>query len=74
MRYVASKQWFVINSVHCFCVCPGRGGMSLKPKRVNFDETWKDLSATLESIMCGNKVDSTPWKDRFRLKCASSVD
>lgn len=39
--------------------------MSLKPKCVNFDEAWHKLSATLESVISGNKVDTTLWNDRF---------
>lgn len=39
--------------------------MSLKPKRVVFDDVWKGLSHTLHQVISGGKVERTTWNDRF---------
>lgn len=40
--------------------------MSLKPKRVNFDETWQDLRQTVKEVITLGNVKRNIWSDRFR--------
>lgn len=39
--------------------------MSLKPKRVNFDEKWMDLRETVKEVITLGQVNKTIWNDRF---------
>lgn len=39
--------------------------MSLKPKQVNFDETWQDLKETVKDVITLGSVNRTIWNDRF---------
>lgn len=39
--------------------------MSLKPKKVNFDETWSDLRDTVQEVITLAKVDRSIWNNRF---------
>lgn len=39
--------------------------MSLKPKRVNFEETWMDLKQTVKDVITMGNVNKTIWNDRF---------
>ena len=39
--------------------------MSLKPRKVNFDETWSVLLETVRSVITCAKVNRTTWNDRF---------
>lgn len=39
--------------------------MSLKPKRVNFTETWEDLKETVKEILVLGPVKRHIWNDRF---------
>jgi cullin 2 len=40
--------------------------MSLKPKRVNFDETWQELRQTVKEVITLGNVKRNIWSDRFR--------
>lgn len=39
--------------------------MSLKPKRVNFEETWMNLKQTVKDVITMGNVNKTVWNDRF---------
>lgn len=39
--------------------------MSLKPRAVNFDETWLDLKQTVKEVITLGNVNRTIWNDRF---------
>lgn len=39
--------------------------MSLKPKRVNFNETWKELQETVKCVITLSNVPRSTWNDRF---------
>lgn len=39
--------------------------MSLKPRRIDFDVTWKQLSETVRVVVSGGCVERTVWNDRF---------
>lgn len=39
--------------------------MSLKPRPVNFDETWSDLKQTVKEVITLGSVNRTIWNDRF---------
>lgn len=39
--------------------------MSLKPKRVNFEETWLDLKQTVKDVITMGNVNKPVWNDRF---------
>lgn len=39
--------------------------MSLKPERVDFEETWKRLKGTVEGVIKMDRVDKREWGDRF---------
>lgn len=39
--------------------------MSLKPKRVNFEEKWQDLKETLKEVITLGLVKRDVWNDRF---------
>lgn len=39
--------------------------MSLKPKRVNFDEIWQKLLETAQLVILGQRVERNLWNDRF---------
>lgn len=39
--------------------------MSLKPKRVNFDETWQELRQTVKEVITLGNVKRNIWSDRF---------
>uniref|UniRef100_U5EWS4 Cullin-2 n=1 Tax=Corethrella appendiculata TaxID=1370023 RepID=U5EWS4_9DIPT len=39
--------------------------MSLKPKRVNFDETWQDLKETVKEVITLSNVKREIWNNRF---------
>ncbi|CAL1537603.1 unnamed protein product [Lymnaea stagnalis] len=39
--------------------------MSLKPRRVDFDATWKLLKETLEGVITCGSVQRVTWNDRF---------
>lgn len=39
--------------------------MSLKPKRVNFEETWLDLKETVRAVVTMGNVNKNNWNDRF---------
>ncbi|ODM94965.1 Cullin-2 [Orchesella cincta] len=39
--------------------------MSLRPKQVNFDETWGTLRRTIEGVVTLSKVPRVEWNDRF---------
>lgn len=40
--------------------------MSLKPKRVNFHETWDVLQETVKGVITLGNVPRATWNDRFR--------
>jgi hypothetical protein len=42
--------------------------MSLKPRHVDFRETWGILRATIEGVITLTKVNRSEWNDRFRYK------
>lgn len=39
--------------------------MSLKPKKVNFDETWQDLRETVKEVITLGSVERSIWNHRF---------
>ena len=39
--------------------------MSLRPRTVNFDETWAKIRETLESVVTLKKIPRAVWNDRF---------
>ena len=39
--------------------------MSLKPKRVDFNLTWKDLKETVKGVITFSNVPRAVWNDRF---------
>ena len=39
--------------------------MSLKPKRVDFNSTWKDLKETVKGVITFSNVPRAVWNDRF---------
>lgn len=39
--------------------------MSLKPKRVNFNETWQDLKDTIKEVITLGNVKRDIWNNRF---------
>ncbi|KAJ7380067.1 Cullin-2 [Desmophyllum pertusum] len=39
--------------------------MSLRPRIVNFDETWAKIRETLESVVTLKKIPRAVWNDRF---------
>lgn len=39
--------------------------MSLKPKPVDFDETWAGLKQTISAVVILEKVNRAEWNDRF---------
>lgn len=39
--------------------------MSLRPKHVDFDETWGILRRTIEGVVTLSKVPRVEWNDRF---------
>lgn len=39
--------------------------MSLKPKRVNFQETWHGLQETVNAVITLRKIPRSTWNDRF---------
>lgn len=40
--------------------------MSLKPKKVNFTQTWSVLQETVEGVITLGDVPRATWNDRFR--------
>lgn len=50
--------------------------MSLKPRVVDFDETWNKLLTTIKAVVMLDYVERATWNDRFSYpapKRASSV-
>lgn len=39
--------------------------MSLKPKRVNFEEKWNELRLTVKLILTLDKIERQEWNSRF---------
>ena len=39
--------------------------MSLKPRCVDFDSTWKQILETVRRVIVGDKVERADWNDRF---------
>lgn len=39
--------------------------MSLKPRRIDFDAVWQQLSDTVNVVICGGGVERPVWNDRF---------
>lgn len=39
--------------------------MSLKPKRVNFEDTWLVLQETVKDVLTLGNVKRSTWNDRF---------
>ena len=39
--------------------------MSLKPRRINFEVVWQQLSDTVSVVICGGGVARPVWNDRF---------
>lgn len=39
--------------------------MSLKPKEINFSETWNDLQKTVYGVITLSNVPRPVWNDRF---------
>lgn len=54
---------------HCFHFCfVGRkkdSTMSLKPRVVDFDETWNKLLTTIKAVVMLDYVERATWNDRF---------
>lgn len=40
--------------------------MSLKPKKVDFQETWDVLQETVKGVITLGNVPRATWNDRFR--------
>ena len=39
--------------------------MSLKPRRVDFDQTWAQLLETVRGVITCGRVQRAVWNDRF---------
>jgi cullin 2 len=39
--------------------------MALRPRTVNFDETWQKISSTVDAVICLKKVTKNDWNERF---------
>jgi len=39
--------------------------MSLKPRRIDFDAVWQQLSDTVSTVIWGGSVARSVWNDRF---------
>jgi len=39
--------------------------MSLKPRRIDFEAVWQQLSDTVSIVICGGGVARPVWNDRF---------
>jgi len=39
--------------------------MSLKPRRIDFDTVWQQLSDTVGTVICGGGIARPVWNDRF---------
>ncbi|KAK7573920.1 hypothetical protein V9T40_011111 [Parthenolecanium corni] len=39
--------------------------MSLKPKEMNFNDTWRDLQSTVQGVITLSNVSRCVWQDRF---------
>uniref|UniRef100_A0A8D8KR23 Cullin-2 n=1 Tax=Culex pipiens TaxID=7175 RepID=A0A8D8KR23_CULPI len=39
--------------------------MSLKPRRVDFNQTWNDLRNTIEDVITLGRVERNEWNSRF---------
>jgi len=42
--------------------------MSLKPKRVDFNQTWHELQETIKGVITLANIPRAIWNDRFRYK------
>lgn len=40
--------------------------MSLKPKRVDFNQTWNALQETVKGVITLANIPRATWNDRFR--------
>lgn len=40
--------------------------MSLKPKRVDFNQTWHELQETVKGVITLANIPRAIWNDRFR--------
>lgn len=40
--------------------------MSLKPKRVDFNQTWHELQETIKGVITLANIPRAIWNDRFR--------
>lgn len=46
-------------------LCSGSCTMSLKPRVVDFDETWNKLLTTIKAVVMLDYVERATWNDRF---------
>lgn len=50
---------------HIPAVCSESCTMSLKPRVVDFDETWNKLLTTIKAVVMLDYVERATWNDRF---------
>lgn len=46
--------------------------MSLKPRVVDFDETWNKLLTTIKAVVMLDYVERATWNDRFSYPLSDS--
>lgn len=47
-------------------ICGLKERMSLKPKRVDFNQTWHELQETVKGVITLANIPRAIWNDRFR--------
>ena len=60
-------MFLLADSVYSFPGRPTRRNhtMSLKPRVVDFDETWNKLLTTIKAVVMLDYVERATWNDRF---------
>lgn len=48
--------------------------MSLKPRVVDFDETWNKLLTTIKAVVMLDYVERATWNDRFSYPLSEKSD
>lgn len=48
--------------------------MSLKPRVVDFDETWNKLLTTIKAVVMLDYVERATWNDRFSYPSSEKSD
>ena len=48
--------------------------MSLKPRVVDFDETWNKLLTTIKAVVMVDYVERATWNDRFSYPLSTALE